>query len=151
MKALIKTVLVLVGCISLDPVLAQPARAPSDDSSVADTVKQLAVDWAVAQKANDVNKLNQLIADDWVDGSGAKAYTKESYLSSVKSGKMKMESYEFGPADVKVFGNVAVLQGSITETMITNGKANTLHVAYMDVWVKRGDKWMVVRSQSTKL
>jgi len=50
-----------------------------------------------------------------------------------------------------VLGNVAVLQGSVTETRIVDGKPSTFRVNYMDVWVKRGDRWMVYRSHATKM
>ncbi len=151
MKALIKTVLVLVGCLSMDPALAQPPRAPSQGPSVADTVKQLEQEWTDAMIVVDMDKLNEIVADDWVEGYPGKIATKGDFLAAVKSGKHKLETCEFGPRDVKVFGNVAVLQGSVTETRIADGKPSTFRVAYMDVWVKRGDKWMVVRSLAKKL
>jgi hypothetical protein len=44
-----------------------------------------------------------------------------------------------------------VAQGSITERRIVNGQDSTVHVAYMDVFVKRGDSWVVVRSAAKKL
>ena len=64
---------------------------------------------------------------------------------------MKLESFEFGPMDVKVLGNVAVVQGSDTEKSTTNGKDSSGKWVWMDVFVKRGDKWVAVRSQSAML
>jgi ketosteroid isomerase-like protein len=151
MKALIKTVLVLVGCLSMDPALAQPPKAPSQDPSVADTIKQLEQDWVDGMIEADVDKLSRIIADDWIHGYPGKFMTKARFLAEVKSGKQKLTACEFGPRDIKVFGDVAVLQGSVTETRIADGKPVTFRVAYMDVWVKRGDKWMVVRSHAKKL
>jgi ketosteroid isomerase-like protein len=149
MKALANTVLVLVGCISLDPVLAQPPKAPSGGPSVADTINQISRDWADAEIALDVDKLSQIVADDWVYGYPGKVVTKASLLENVKSGKHKLEACEFGPQEVRVFGNVAVVQGTATETRL--GQDAPFQVAYMDVFVKRGDKWVVVRSQGHKL
>jgi len=151
MKALIKTVLVLVGCLSMAPALAQPPKAPSQGPSAADTIKQIEKEWADAMVVVDMNKLSQIIADDWTEGYPGKFSTKADFLAGVKSGKHKIESYEFGPREVTVFGNVAVLQGNITETRIADGKPTTFRVAYMDVWAKRGDKWVVVRSHAKKL
>jgi ketosteroid isomerase-like protein len=151
MKALIKTALVLVGCLSMDPALAQPAKAPSQDPTVSDTIKQLEQDWTDAMIHVDLDKVSQVMADDWADGSGGKITTKADFIAAVKSGKHKLEACEFGPRDVKVFGDVAVLQGSVTEKSIADGKLRTIRVSYMDVWVKRGDRWMVVRSHAKKL
>ena len=72
-------------------------------------------------------------------------------VSLVKSGKHQLQACEFGPIDVKVLGNVAVIQGSVTEKRIRDGKAGSVRVAFMDVFMKRGDKWVAVRSQAHKL
>lgn len=151
MKALVTTVLVLVGCLSMDPVLAEPPSAPSQAPSVADTIKQLEQDWVDAMIAVDIDKLSRIIADDWVHGYPGKSRTKADFLSSLKASKYKLEACEFGPRNVKVFGDVAVLQGTVTERIIKDGQSRTVRVAYMDVWVKRGDRWMVVRSHTRKL
>ncbi len=57
------------------------------------------------------------MADDWIgiDNDGSKE-TKQRLMEGVKSGKDKVESIESGPMDVKVLGNVAVVQGSDTES-----------------------------------
>jgi ketosteroid isomerase-like protein len=151
MKMLMKTVLVLVGCVSVDPVLAQPPRAHPEGSSVAGTIKQRERDWANAMMAFDVDKLSQIFADDWVETDGGpRAITKASNLDYFRSRKHKLETCEFGPEDVKVFGNVAVVQGSVTESWTTDGQTSSSHVTYMDVWEKQGDSWVVVRSHAAR-
>lgn len=144
MKALTKMVLVLVGCVSLAPALAQPAKAPAADPGVTDTINQIARDWGNAEIASDVDTLNQIIADDWVSGYPGKSSTKASFLAAVKTGAHKLLFFELGPQDVRVFGNVAVVQGSVTERRV--GRVGTFHAAYMDVFENRGGKWKVVRS-----
>jgi len=158
MKLLTKSVLVLVGCLSIDPVLAQPSRAPSEDPSVADTLIKIAKAWGDAEIAGNADYLRQILAEDWVEVSpSGKRVTKEPFLTWVRSGKPKggkatMTSCEHGPFDVKVLGNVAVLQGSVTETLVgEDGQSKISRAAYMDVFVKQGDGWRVVRSQDTKL
>jgi ketosteroid isomerase-like protein len=158
MKLLMRSVLILVGCLSLDPVFAQPPRAPSEDQSVADTLIKIAKDWGDAEMTGNADYLSQVLADDWVEVSpSGKRVTKEPFLTWVRSGKpkggkSKMTSCEHGPFDVKVLGNVAVLQGSVTETLVgEDGQRRIVRAAYMDVFVKQGDRWRVVRSQDTKL
>jgi hypothetical protein len=52
---------------------------------------------------------------------------------------------------VKVLGNVAVVQGTNTEkSTSTNGKDSSGKYAWMDVFVRRDGKWVIVRSQSTE-
>jgi len=50
--------------------------------------------------------------------------------------------------EVKVLGNVAVVQGSHTEKSTTNGKDTSGKWIWTDVFVKRDGKWLIVRSQS---
>lgn len=151
MKSLIKTALILVGCLSTAPALAQAPKAPTRGPTVVDTIEQLEQEWTDAMIDVDIDKMSRIVADDWTDGSAGKPMTKADFLGAVKSGKHKLESCEFGPRDVKVFGDVAVLQGTVTEKRIADGKLSTVRVSYMDVWVKRGDRWMVVRSHAKKL
>jgi ketosteroid isomerase-like protein len=153
MNALMKMVLalILLGAASFDTVLAQPPKPGSQGSSVADAIKQRDQEWADAMIAVDIPKLNQIVADDWIEGYPGKAATKATFLDSIKSGKHKLETCEFGPRDVQVLGNVAVLQGSVTETRLIDGQRSTFRVHYMDVWVKRGDQWVVFRSHAAKI
>ena len=150
MKKLIGAVLFACVCVGL--VLARPAEAPSESPSVADTLKQLEQDFGDAIKAVDANKLNQILADDWVNlGGGGRILTKEGFLRDLKSGNDKLESFELGPMDVKVLGNVAVVQGSATEKRTTGGQDSSGESVWMDVFVKSGEKWVIVRSHSAKV
>ena len=154
MKKLVGTVLMV--CAGIGLALADPpgptAAATAKGPSVSQTIKQLEQDWSDAMKAGDVDKISQIVADDWtgLEYDGSKE-TKQSLLAGVKSGKDKAETVENGPMDVKVLGSVAVVQGSDTEKSITNGKDSSGKYVWMDVFVKRDGKWVAVRSQSAKL
>ena len=126
------------------------AQAPAAKGpSVTQTVKQLEHDWIDAEKAGDADKLSEILADDWMSiGYTGKMETKQAVLADVKSAKDKIESFEFGPMEVKVLGNVAVVQGTDTEKSTQGGKDTSGKWAWMDVFVKRDAKWLCVRSQS---
>jgi ketosteroid isomerase-like protein len=144
--------MVLFACASAGLVLADPPEAPSKDTSVTDTLKQLEQDFGDAIKAVDADKLNQILADDWVElGGSGRIFTRESVVGDLKSGKDKLESFELGPMDVKVLGNVAVVQGSATENRTTGGQAWSGKSVWMDVFEKRGDKWVIVRSHANRV
>ena len=145
MKACIAIVWTLISCVALAPAVAEPA-------GVAETIKQLESEWTEAMIHVDLDKLNQIVAEDWSEiGGSGKIGTKASFLDDVKSGAHKLETCEFGPRDVKVLGDVAVLSGSVTEQRLAGGQLSTIRVAYMDVWVKRGGRWVVVRSHANKI
>ena len=147
MKKLVGAVLLFSACVGL--AFAQTPAPAAKSPSASQTVKQLEHDWVDANKAGDADKLGQILADDWVAlGYGAARQTKQAYVADVKSGASKLESFEFGPMDVKVLGNVAVVQGTDTEKGTTSGKDSSGKYAWMDVFVKRDGKWVAVRSQS---
>ena len=124
---------------------AMTAKAPS----VSETVKQLEHDWMEAVKAGDADKLATILADGWVSLSpdGSKE-TKKGSLADVKSGVSKIESFEFGAMDVKVAGNVAIVQGSDTEKSSAKGKDTSGKYVWTDVFEKIDGKWQAVRSQN---
>lgn len=104
-------VLLVATCFS--PTYGQ---AKSQASGTADAIKQLERDWVNAQKAGDVAKLGQILADDWMGlGFDGTKTTKKQSLDNIKSGANKLESFEIGPMDVQVIGTTAIVQGSDTE------------------------------------
>jgi len=150
MKKLIGVVLLVCACVGLALAQTQtpPAATPAKAPSVSQTVKQLEHDWTDAMKAGDADKLSQILADDWVGiGPDGSKETKATSLAEIKSGASTLTSFEFGPMDVKVVGSVAIVQGSDTEKSTTKGKDSSGKYVWMDVFVKRGDKWVAVRSQ----
>jgi len=142
MKKLAGAALFVCACVGL--VFAQTQTQP-----VSQAIQQLEHDWVAAAKAGDADKLGQILADDWAGmGYDGKKQTKQGLLADIKSGASKLESFEFGPMDVKVIGSVAVVQGSDTEKSTTNGKDSSGKWVWMDVFVKRDGKWLAVRSQT---
>ena len=150
MKKLAGTILFMCFCVGLvfARTQAPPAAAPSKAPSVSQDIKQLEQDWADAMKAGDLDKLNVILGDDWVGlGPDGTRETKKAFLADVKSGSMKLTSFENGPMDVHVLGSVAVVLGSDTEKSTSKGKDTSGKYVWMDVFAKRDGKWVAVRSQ----
>jgi ketosteroid isomerase-like protein len=149
MKKLVAPVLFVCVCVGL--VLANSPEAPSKGPTVADTLRQLERDLGDAMVAVDIDKINQILADD-LEGIGlsGRIYTKESVLQDLKSGKDKLESFELGPMDVPVFGNVAAVHGSVAEARSRDGKDTSGEFVWMDLLEKRAGKWVIVRSAGAR-
>jgi ketosteroid isomerase-like protein len=128
------------------------AQTQSQDPAIVETMKQFAQDTGDAMVAADIDKLNQIYADDWatVDSSG-KIFTKEGLLSNFKSGKHKLLSFELGPMNVQMFGDVAIVQASVTEKRLQDGKDISGQFVFMDILKKRDGKWVIVRTLGTKV
>ena len=133
------------------PVPSVPV--PSNDPAAVEAIKQLGQDMGTAMVAGDIDKLNQIFADDWatIGITSGKMITKEKVLQDFKSGKDKLVSFELGPIDVQVFGDVAVAHGGVTEERIRDGKDISGEAVYMDLLKKRDGKWVVVRTAGARV
>jgi len=143
----ITPVLVCTGSV----VLAASLNAPSREAVAVDVaaIKQLGKDMGDAMVAGDIDKLNQIFADDWNSvGSTGKVMTKQDFLRNHISGHDKLEWFELGPIDVQVLGNSAVAQGGVIET---RGKETNVQMIYADLLEKREGKWVVVRSMGARV
>ena len=100
----------------------------------------------------DIERLNQIYADDFATiGSSGKIITKSDILHDFESAHDKLESYENGPMDIQVFGNVAVVHGSTTEKRTRDGKDTSGEFVWMDLLEKRAGKWVVLRSAGSRV
>ena len=152
MKRLIASVLILsvLTCTGL-AALAASLDAPSKEAVAADVaaIRQLGKDMGDAMVAGDMDKLNQIFADDWNSvGSSGKVISKRDFLDNHISGNHKLEWFDLGPIDVQVLGNSAVAQGGVVET---RGEEKNVQMIYADLLEKRAGKWVVVRSLGGKV
>lgn len=146
------TVLVLFACVCVGPLSADAPKSQLTDPAVIDAVKQVEEDMGKAMVAADVAKLSQIYADDFATVTlSGKMITKRDLLSDFESFHDKLQWYENGPMDVQVFGNVAVVQGSVKEKRTRDGKDTSGEFAWMDLLEKRAGKWVVVRSAAARI
>jgi len=132
-------------------VLADAPNAPSQDPALVATIKKFENDIGDAMVASNIEKLNQAYADDWATiASSGEKFTKEGLLQDFKSGNHKLVSFENGPMDVRVFGDVAVVQASVTEKRIQDGKDISGQFVFMDLLKKRAGQWVIVRTLAAR-
>jgi hypothetical protein len=141
----------LFACACIGAALADSREASSDEAAAADAaaIRQLGKEMGDAMVAGDINKLDQMFADDWASvGSSGKVITKEDFLRNHILGDHKLDWFELGPIDVLVLGGSAVAQGGVIET---RGKETNVQMIYADLLEKRAGKWVVVRSMGGKV
>ena len=145
-----RTTSIVIALISLLAFI--PSQGQANDTSAVDTIKQLEQEMGDAMVAGDIDKLNQIYADDFVTvGSSGKVITKETLLNDFESFHDKLEWFENGPVNVQVFGNVAVACASVKEKRTRDGKDTSGEFVWMDLLEKRAGKWVVVRSAGARL
>jgi len=149
MKTLIASI--VFGFIGVGVSAAQPPKASQDPTDIS-AIKQLEQEMGDAMVRVDIGTLSQIYADDFATvGRGGKVITKADLLNDFKSFHDKLESFESGPIDVQVFGNVAVAHGSVSEKRVRDDKNVSGDFVWIDLLEKRAGKWEVVRSAGSKI
>jgi ketosteroid isomerase-like protein len=132
-------------------VLADPPNAQSQDPAVVAAIKKFENDLGEAMVASNIEKINQAYADDWATiASSGEKFTKEGLLEDFKSGNHKLMAFENGPINVQVVGDVALVQTSVTEKRIQDGKDISGQFVFMDLLKKRAGQWVIVRTLATR-
>lgn len=138
-------------CVGVGVVSADSPQ-PVEDPAVVNAVKQLEQEMGDAMVRVDIERLNQIYADDFVTvGSSGKVFTKKDLLRDFESLHDKLVSFENGPIEVQVFGDVAVAHGSVSEKRMRDGKDASGDFVWMDLLEKRAGKWVVVRSAGARI
>ena len=131
---------------------ATPESSNSSAVSVEQTLMQLERDWTQASLKSDVDTLNKIMADDWVniDFLG-KTVTKAQTIANLKTGLPATQAAGLGEMKVRVFGDSAIVTGSDTGKSGSKGKQVIEKYLWTDVFVRRNGRWQAVASQSTKV
>jgi ketosteroid isomerase-like protein len=68
-----------------------------------------------------------------------------------KSEDQKFDSITVGDMKVRVFGETAIVTGSLDAKSTYKGKDTSGHLLWIDVFVKRQGRWQDVASQTTPI
>jgi ketosteroid isomerase-like protein len=100
----------------------------------------------------DFAKLESMVHDQLLyTHSSAVVDGKQSWLESMKSGKVKYKKANFSEQKVRVFGDVALVTGRAEIDAEIGGQAKTLRLRYLNAWTKTPQGWKFVAWQSTPL
>jgi hypothetical protein len=125
--------------------------APSG-TAVENELKQIENNWSDAQKTRNVEKLRDILSDQWVGlGWDGETSDKAKALEDLKSPGNSLENIEMGPMMVRVFGTTAIVTGSNIEKSTEHGKDSSGKYIWTDVFVREKGKWRAVASQSAKV
>jgi ketosteroid isomerase-like protein len=147
-----KLIVLILSSVCMGVAFAGPPPPHScKDLTAVHAIEQLEQDMGDAMVRVDIDRLNQIYADDFVSvGSSGKIFTKEDVLRDFRSFHDKLVSFEIGPMSVQVFDDVALAYGSVSEKRIRDGKDTSGEFVWMDILKKRAGKWVVVRSTGAR-
>jgi uncharacterized protein (TIGR02246 family) len=96
----------------------------------------------------DLKVLAQIFADDYVQyNESGQAFSKQDVLNNFRTGAIRYPSIVSTGRTIRLFGDMAVVQGSESDEVEVGGKRSTVRYVYLDVLLKRNGEWKLVASQ----
>jgi ketosteroid isomerase-like protein len=140
MKILTAAVLSIVASAAL----AQSAGRPDiRDTKIDAELKALVRQWDAAMVKKDPAALERILADEFT----LSGMTKSQLLAFVRSSENTTISAVSEKFDIRVYGNTAVLLATDVSKRLRDGEEVTDRMHYMDVWVKRDNRWQCVATE----
>ena len=134
-------------------IAASPASAGPDEAALA----KIEHDFAEMQITQDPKTMARVAAvmDEgfrFVDPASRDAgASKAQLLGLIGSGKLVVESMEFRPFTIQIFGSTAIVEGVNTGRATFAGTDVSGTFAWVDVFEKRDGQWIWLFSQSGKV
>jgi len=130
----------MVMLLGLATTLQAAPRSLPQDSKTEDAVLQLVQTWLNAESEGDSAALDKLIAEDFVGtGPGGNILNKTDIVPPGGGERPKMPKSRVKDSTVRVFGNTAVVMGSVAyESVPQPGFRFTL------VFLNRGQGWQMI-------
>ena len=146
MKRQFRLVVMLVAAGLIAAVPVTPRSLPQD-SNREDPILALVQTWLNAESEGDSATLDKLIADDFLgNGPGGNILNKTDIVPPGGGERPKMPKSRLKESTVRVFGNTAVVMGSVAhETLAEPGFRFTL------VFLNRGQGWQMIAAHLASL
>jgi ketosteroid isomerase-like protein len=126
-----------------------PASATADTR---DDIERMEQQRGQAILNADMPTLYAIYADDFFyNRAGGDSLTRSEYLPMYAAGELKVNKAVSEGRDIHVYGDTAVVSGIVHVNATIKGENRNLHLRYLNVWIKRGDGWVLVARQATNL
>jgi ketosteroid isomerase-like protein len=139
------TILILVSAVA---ALAQDRKPTAIENYLVEVEKGR----FAAMVSCDIAKLEKVLADDLVyTHSTARTDTKKDILQALSSKATEYKAIDPEAINARVFGETAVLNGTMKVQVKNNGNEQTFRVRYLNVYAKRAGRWQLIAWQSTRV
>lgn len=135
-------------CLMLVTILPNGLAQSKDEKAMAVAVERL----RNAMIAADVTTLNELTAAELSYGhSSGKIDTKAEFVGDLQSGKSDFVTITLSDQTIKIVGKTAMVRHKLAADVQDNGKANSLKLSVLTIWVKQSGKWLLLARQAVKI
>jgi ketosteroid isomerase-like protein len=139
---------VAVGILLLVVAVAVAQQKSTDDDG--GLVLALENAWNRALEGKDAKALDMILANTFIsvdiDGSVS---SKSQFLASIKSPDYQPSQAVTEQSNVQVYGNVAVVVGTLRVKGTEKGKPYVHRERFVDTWIKVNSTWLCVATTST--
>lgn len=138
----IGSVLFLLSCST-----TQVSRSSSSSKSDIDAVLRAEHEWVDVTLKGDADAFASFMADDYhALLTGARVRDKATWVAGVRAGTTTYQSVNLSNLRVQLYGDTAVVFGDYTQRGISGGRDNSATGKYVNTWIKRNGRWLVVSS-----
>jgi len=138
------------GAVSLAVALLATTSARASDEGARLRALELELDRAIV--ARDARRVSDLLADDWILINGAaKSKTKAELLAEIVRPEMEFQALDARDVMVRVWGDTAVITGTLHQRYRLRGRQTELTLRYTDTWARSGDSWRQVSEHTSRL
>jgi ketosteroid isomerase-like protein len=137
----------IVAALTFATAAVPALAAPSPEAEL----KQLERDYAKALINRDLNFLRDFYAPDWRGGDWMGFASKTIIMNMLKNQRYVVRSMTLHDMKVRVFGDLAIVQGVDEEITSMGGKDTSGTWGFTDIFVKRSGRWAAIASQTTKI
>lgn len=125
----------------------ESAPPPTDREAVLADLKNLEDEWTAANINADRDKLNRILADDYVGITDGRAQGKAEYLRTIER-DTSIQHWEFSNLKVSLNGDRASLSGTLKlDVQDENGQDRQLTFRFTDKFVWRDGRWQATGSE----
>lgn len=134
---------------ALLPLSSTTARAA--DPSIETTIRQIDDSERIAILHEDLAALTKLMAEDIVVNNPDNRITqgRDALFERVKKGLIRYDKFERTIDLIRVEGDIAFVMGGETVVPKRDGKPETLHRRFTNVWKRDGESWQLIARQSS--
>ena len=129
-----------------------PALAATCDNVTADEALKAEDARYAAQMSNDFATMDKLFSPDLVyTHTSAVVDNKQSYIESMRSGKVVYKVMRRSDVQVRTFGCIAILTGNGNYDVTVNDKDVNVLLRFHSIWQKKDGMMQYISWQSTRI
>ena len=140
-RCIVGSVLFLLSCST-----SEVSKSSSSKSDI-DAVLRAEHEWVDVTLKGDADAFASFMADDYhALLTGARVRDKATWVAGVRAGTTTYQSVNLSNLRVQLYGDTAVVFGDYTQRATSGGRDNSATGKYVNTWIKRNGRWLVVSS-----